>query len=173
MNYRESLIIGLEGLKSHLLRSILSMLGIIFGVGAVIAMLSIGEGAKYEALEQIKLMGMNNIIVQDVPVSEDELDEESETNKTKGLTYADARVVQELNPLIAMTVPVREMSQEVRFRNEKTKDCKTLLNEKTLRILETHKPRQLPEDKIKEIKKIEKSWFDRLGLKYEYPKKEQ
>lgn len=51
MNYQENLFIGLEGLRSHLLRSLLSMLGIIFGVGAVIAMLSIGEGAKQQALE--------------------------------------------------------------------------------------------------------------------------
>ena len=50
MNYSENAILGLEGLRSHMLRSLLSMLGIIFGVGAVIAMLSIGEGAKQEAL---------------------------------------------------------------------------------------------------------------------------
>ena len=55
MNIRESVEIGLEGIRSHKLRSILTALGIIFGVAAVIAMLSIGEGAKQEALEQIQL----------------------------------------------------------------------------------------------------------------------
>jgi len=67
MIYQESILIGLEGLRSHKLRSILTALGIIFGVAAVIAMLSIGEGAKEEALKQIQLMGMNNILIDDIP----------------------------------------------------------------------------------------------------------
>ena len=50
MQFEEQLLMGIEGLKVHKLRSVLTMLGIIFGVGAVISMLSIGEGAKREAL---------------------------------------------------------------------------------------------------------------------------
>ena len=65
MNYRENLSLGLEGIRAHMLRSLLTMLGIIFGVGAVISMLSIGEGAKQQALEQIQLMGMSNVIVEE------------------------------------------------------------------------------------------------------------
>ncbi|HTP12254.1 MAG TPA: ABC transporter permease, partial [Bacteroidota bacterium] len=61
--------IGFGGLTSHKLRSVLTGLGIIFGVAAVIAMLSIGEGARQEALEQIKLMGVNNIIIRSRDVS--------------------------------------------------------------------------------------------------------
>ncbi len=95
MNYRENTLIGLEGLRSHMLRSLLSMLGIIFGVGAVIAMLSIGEGAKQEALEQIQLMGMNNIIVEDVPIDE-EANDEKRASFSEGLQWVDARAVQEL-----------------------------------------------------------------------------
>ncbi len=45
MNLRESAAVGLTGLLTHKLRSLLTALGIIFGVAAVIAMLSIGEGA--------------------------------------------------------------------------------------------------------------------------------
>ncbi len=120
MNYKENAMLGLEGLRSHMLRSLLSMLGIIFGVGAVIAMLSIGEGAKQEALEQIQIMGMNNIIVEDVPISADEQTSQ-QTNFSTGLTWEDARAVQELNPLVETTVPVRDMSMTVRFGKERAK----------------------------------------------------
>jgi len=120
MNYRENVIIGLEGLRSHKLRSLLSMLGIIFGVGAVIAMLSIGEGAKQEALEQIQLMGMNNIIVYDVPQDGENIDEER-ANLSKGLQWIDTRAVQELNPLVDITVPVREVQLDIRYKKERTK----------------------------------------------------
>ena len=120
MDYKENTLLGLEGLKSHLLRSFLSMLGIIFGVGAVIAMLSIGEGAKQQALEQIQLMGMNNIIVDDIPSSALEQSGDQKTY-SPGLRREDARAVQELNPLVTATVPVRQMEMEVRFGTERTK----------------------------------------------------
>jgi len=64
MNFQESLSVSLNGLTTHKLRSMLTMLGIIFGVSAVIYMLSIGAGAKKEALDQIKLLGTNNVIIR-------------------------------------------------------------------------------------------------------------
>ncbi|MFC1650145.1 ABC transporter permease [Candidatus Latescibacterota bacterium] len=120
MNYRENAILGLEGLRSHMLRSLLSMLGIIFGVGAVIAMLSIGEGAKQEALDQIQLMGMNNIIVEDVPIDEDSADDKNKAF-SEGLKWIDARAVQELNPLVESTVPIRNMPLDIRYKKERVK----------------------------------------------------
>ena len=62
---REALASGLESLRHHALRSFLAMLGIIFGVGAVIAMLSIGAGAERQALEIIDAMGLRNVVVKD------------------------------------------------------------------------------------------------------------
>jgi len=56
-------------------------------------------------------------------------------------------------------------------RKEDTKDCEDLLNGKTIKILETHKPKPLEEGLVKELKKLEKSWFAEAGLKYEYPKR--
>ncbi|MCD6307859.1 MAG: ABC transporter permease [Candidatus Latescibacteria bacterium] len=120
MNYRENTLIGFEGLRSHLLRSLLSMLGIIFGVGAVIAMLSIGEGAKQQALEQIQLMGMNNIIVEDVPIDGENQDEKR-TNMSRGLTLVDVIAVRELNPHVEMTVPVRGKQYTVQYLQERIK----------------------------------------------------
>ncbi|MCE5252234.1 ABC transporter permease [bacterium] len=120
MHYSENLTLGLEGLRTHLLRSLLTMLGIIFGVGAVIAMLSIGEGAKQQALEQIQLMGMRNIIVQDIPI-EDKETGLGRSNLSRGLRWADARAVEEVNPLVELTVPQREMTLDITYKTERTK----------------------------------------------------
>jgi len=51
------------------------------------------------------------------------------------------------------------------------KHCEELVNEKTIKILETHNPLPLSEDIVKEIKKVEKSWFKESGLDHEYPKR--
>ena len=59
------------------------------------------------------------------------------------------------------------------IKKEGVKDCEELLKEKTIKILETHQPKPLPEDLVKELKKVEKTWFDRVGLKHEYPKREK
>ena len=63
--------LGVKSLLLHKLRSILTMLGIIFGVCSVIAMLAIGEGASYEAQEAIKRLGSQNIILRSVKPPED------------------------------------------------------------------------------------------------------
>jgi len=55
---------------------------------------------------------------------------------------------------------------------EGTKDCEDLLNERTIEILSTHEPKPLPEAVVKELKKMEEKWFERVGLKHEYPKGE-
>ena len=61
--FRESIRIALEGLKSNKLRSILTMLGIIIGVGAVIAMVSIGMGVQQKVQSSIASLGSNLLIV--------------------------------------------------------------------------------------------------------------
>jgi len=58
------------------------------------------------------------------------------------------------------------------IRGEGIKDCEELLNEKTLEILKTHKPKPLPEDLVKELKKVEAGWFKEAGLEYVYPTRE-
>ena len=69
--------IALEAVIANRLRSLLTALGIIFGVAAVIAMLAIGNGAQQEILEQIKLVGVNNIIIE--PIVE-QIEEEVESS---------------------------------------------------------------------------------------------
>src|ERR1041385_4657808 len=56
--------LGLENLRAHKLRSALTMLGMIFGVAAVIAMLSIGAGAQQQVIAFIEQLGVHNVIVE-------------------------------------------------------------------------------------------------------------
>ena len=62
--------VALLALTRHKTRSVLTMLGVVFGVGSVVAMLSVGEGASKEALEQIKKLGSNNIIISSMKSAE-------------------------------------------------------------------------------------------------------
>jgi putative ABC transport system permease protein len=64
---------ALDNLRIHKLRSFLTMLGMIFGVGAVIAMLSIGAGAESESLDIIDAMGLRNIIIRDREIKDENL----------------------------------------------------------------------------------------------------
>jgi len=64
---------AITALSRHKLRTMLTMLGIIFGVGAVISMLSIGAGAQAEAMQVIDSMGLRNIIVREKPVEQQDL----------------------------------------------------------------------------------------------------
>ena len=61
--YLHDIVIAIESIMANQLRSILTALGIIFGVAAVITMLAIGKGAQQEILEQIKMVGVNNIMI--------------------------------------------------------------------------------------------------------------
>src|SRR4030067_88646 len=92
MNIRESVQLGLRGVLSHKLRSALTMLGVIFGVAAVIAMVSIGEGAKQEALEQIRVMGIDVVHVKRAMIT-GELAEKAEEQSPFGLVYSDAESI--------------------------------------------------------------------------------
>src|SRR5215211_4413611 len=60
----ETFLLALKNLRLHKLRSLLTALGIIFGVAAVIIMVAIGEGTKQSALEQLRQLGANNILVR-------------------------------------------------------------------------------------------------------------
>jgi putative ABC transport system permease protein len=60
----ETFVLGLKNLRLHKLRSLLTAMGIIFGVAAVIIMVAIGEGTKQEALNQLRQLGANNILVR-------------------------------------------------------------------------------------------------------------
>ncbi len=110
MDLRETINLSLVGLLSHKLRTMLTMLGIIFGVAAVIAMLSIGEGAKQESLDQIRQMGINNIIVQHWDKDDDDGDSSNtDQNRSRGLSWDDAVSIEEICPIADYITPQREL----------------------------------------------------------------
>ncbi|MDB4789394.1 ABC transporter permease [Verrucomicrobiales bacterium] len=105
----------------HKLRSGLTMLGIIFGVCSVIAMLAIGEGASYEAQERIKRLGSTNVIINSFKPPEE--NDDSGSNRSSeidyGLTYEDAARLQTTIPNVGDVVPMRIIRENIRFgRNQ-------------------------------------------------------
>lgn len=103
--------IAIEAVIANRLRSILTALGIIFGVAAVIAMLAIGNGAQQEILEQIKLVGVNNIIIKPIveQTEEDlgEIEDQSKEQKkfSTGLTLANKNSIATTIPGISSISP--------------------------------------------------------------------
>jgi putative ABC transport system permease protein len=93
----------MESLRGHALRSFLAMLGIIFGVGAVIAMLSIGAGAEREALETIDAMGLRNVLVRDKHFDRDNELQEIR-RKSVGLAPRDAQAILDAVPGVERVV---------------------------------------------------------------------
>ncbi len=113
---RRSMSLALRSLWLHKLRAILSVLGIIIGTGAVIALMAFGEGSMQDALDDIKRMGATNIIVRSVKPPDDS----SSTRRTRvaiyGITRADYERIgtMEQSGNITRMVPLRAFSVEVR-----------------------------------------------------------
>jgi len=109
--------LGIENLLLHKLRSFLTMLGVVFGVGSVVAMLSVGEGASKEALEQIRKLGSNNIIISSIKSAEEEQTSTQHSHMSiYGLTYDDHARVTESFRNIRQTAPVKLMRKDSRLR---------------------------------------------------------
>jgi putative ABC transport system permease protein len=111
--YLPELYMGLSSLLVHKLRSLLTMLGMIFGVGAVVAMLSITAGAQKEMISYIDLLGVNNIIVEaKEAVDANEL--QVRRAISQGLTFRDYRAISEnVQGLEALTPRKRFKPQKV------------------------------------------------------------
>ena len=95
LTFRETVELSVESILAHKIRAMLTLLGVVFGVGAVVAMLSIGEGARQETLEQISVMGLHNVIVravsEDVQAAQDK--DNLKVTNSRGLTMADANAI--------------------------------------------------------------------------------
>ena len=118
--------LGISNLMHHKLRSLLTMLGMVFGVGSVIAMLAVGEGASEEMKEQIRKLGSNNIIIR----SKKPIDEESQqTSRTRmiiyGLLYEDEERIATGYENVKQTVPVKMSRQQGRL-GEKNLDLRLM-----------------------------------------------
>ena len=112
--------LGVKSLALHKLRSILTMLGIIFGVCSVIAMLAIGEGASYSAQEEIKKLGSRNIIIRSLKPPEEARAQQGGGGGRGaaldyGLTYQDGARLQSTIPGVQQVLPMRIIRENVRF----------------------------------------------------------
>ena len=110
--------IAIEAIRRNKLRALLTSLGIIFGVGSVIAMLAIGTGAQQEVLSQMQLLGTNNVIIQPVIEQEEgQVDENAAQEEAKrfspGLTLEDLKSIQSVLPEIELVSP--EIVYETNF----------------------------------------------------------
>ena len=125
--YLQILSVSLEAVFLNKTRSILTALGIIFGVGAVISMMAIGNGARQEILDQIKLVGVNNIVI--LPKANDnnnqsaDSEEEGKTLKKKfspGLSLKDAENIIKSIPTVV------EVSSEATYKTMGIRNGKKL-----------------------------------------------
>lgn len=114
LRYFHDIEIAVESIVSNKLKSILTALGIIFGVAAVIAMLAIGKGAKQEIMEQMKMVGVNNILINPVIPDKGSSSEEGEKQQKKfsrGLNLLDVEAIRETLP------SVKRISPEISFNS--------------------------------------------------------
>ncbi len=112
-----------KSIAMHRLRSLLTVLGIIFGVGSVIAMLAIGEGASQAALEQIRRMGSRNLLLSSVPPPQEEnASASNQPVSAYGLLRDDIQAIRETIPDIAQLVARRDVpSSEARHGTRKVR----------------------------------------------------
>jgi len=114
LRYFHDIEIAVESIVSNKLKSMLTALGIIFGVAAVIAMLAIGKGAKQEIMEQMKMVGVNNILINPVIPDKSSSNEEGEKQQKKfsrGLNLLDVDAIRETLP------SVKRISPEISFNS--------------------------------------------------------
>ena len=98
---------AVEAVGHNTLRAALTSLGILFGVASVIAMLAIGKGAEQEILEQMKLLGSNNVIITPLIEQKEEKAKDEGTKEPKkyspGLTVHDAAAILSIVPNVSTT----------------------------------------------------------------------
>jgi putative ABC transport system permease protein len=112
---RRTIRLGLRSLWLHRLRSLLTVLGIVFGVCSVIAMLAIGEGASYKAQEEIKSLGSQNIILKSIKPPEEEKISNRQQNYVLdyGLKQEDLKRIESTIPGVRIALPARIMREYV------------------------------------------------------------
>ncbi len=116
MNLTESLRIALRGLSANKMRSALTMLGIIIGVGAVIAMVGVGQGAQQKVQAQIASMGSNLLFISSGTVNRGGL--HLGWGQTKTLVYDDMKAIEREVPSVAAAAPGAGASAQVVYEGE-------------------------------------------------------
>ena len=121
--FKRLLKLSFKSVWSHRLRALLTVLGIVFGVCSVIAMLAIGEGVSFEVQEQIRQLGSTNIILRSLKPPEDQSTSAERTWLINyGLTYADVERIKSTIPGVSVIVPSRIIRRNV-WRGGRRIDC--------------------------------------------------
>jgi putative ABC transport system permease protein len=113
----ETFWMGLNNLRLHMLRSVLTALGIIFGVAAVICMLSISEGASADEMRLIQLLGTQNIICNSVkPVGTRQTSQETTAMLEYGITQNDFHLISNTLPHVKNVIPLKAVAHAVQHK---------------------------------------------------------
>ena len=120
MQFKENINISLISLFEQKFRSILTMLGIIFGTASVIIMVSIGEGAKKQAIAKYQELGIKNIIIRDKDLTDPEL-EEVRMKFSQGLSLRDAEIIQEIVPGVEDIAPQNESKTDAKYGDKSSR----------------------------------------------------
>lgn len=113
---------ALRNLARHKLRSLLTTLGIVFGVASVLSMVALGEGARQAILQQIQELGIRNIIINAVKPPETENIQEEKQEGWRlayGLTFKDARQIRETLPVVSDVLEVRDAERWIWFKSRR------------------------------------------------------
>ncbi|HOO99608.1 MAG TPA: ABC transporter permease [Bacteroidales bacterium] len=120
MQIEESVRIAINGLRDHKFRSLLTMLGIIFGTASVIAMISIGDGARKQAMAKYQDLGVSNIIIRDKDLTDADL-ETVRTKFSQGLSLGDTKAIREIVPGVQGIAPQSEAKLDAMFEDKSSK----------------------------------------------------
>ncbi|MEI6892199.1 MAG: ABC transporter permease [Pontiella sp.] len=119
MRLERMIKLAFRNLGQYRLRAGLTMLGIIFGVCSVVAMLSVGEGANREIQEKIQRMGSQNILLKSVKVPQDGGGGSGLQVASYGLTYADADDLARFVPNLVASTAMKVLRYDVRFKTRR------------------------------------------------------
>jgi len=120
MQIEENIRVAIYGLRDHKFRSFLTMLGIIFGTASVIAMISIGEGAKKQAMAKYQDLGVSNIIIRDKDLADKDL-EQVRIKFSQGLSLDDTKAISEIVPGVQGIAPQSETKLEAMYGDKSSK----------------------------------------------------
>jgi putative ABC transport system permease protein len=189
MQLAENVRVAVFGLRDHKFRSFLTMLGIIFGTASVIAMVSIGEGAKKQALAKYQDLGVSNVIIRDKDLTDTEL-EQMRMKFSQGLSISDTKVIAEIVPGVVDIAPQSETRLDARYEDRSSKanvigitpSVSQILNfriDKGIFINDDHNERQLKvcilganiahellsyENPVGKNVKLGDQWFEVIGV---------
>ncbi len=189
MQIKENVSKAILGLIDHKFRSFLTILGIIFGTASVIAMISIGEGTKKQAIAKYQDLGVSNIIIREKDMTDTEL-EAVRMKFSKGLSIEDASVISGVIPGVVSVSPQSEVKMIARYGDRDanssvigvTPEIVTILNYRTgkgifitqdqydskmkVAVLGAAIARELfsYDDPVGKSVKVEDQWFEVIGV---------